>query len=451
MLLAQDLIDEMADMPDAPEIMLVEKQVVPDIMRYMPWKLRRSAAYYDRIWMFFDAGTVEEVGEGVFDFLKDQVSYLEEDDDAQVLSTPKEMLERGDCDCKGYALFVAGVVDGINRNSGQPEIPWCFRFVPSKILGTKIGHVFVVLDPGGKEVWVDPVLGSFNEKPFYMVQKDRYAEESGRAVGAMQVATDGRIGELQGVVNYNPVTYAQFPAAGFYPPSSSLSTSEGPFTEGTITQYGKATWIPDGYPLLTQPFLTADGRLVLRPYAAPPPGGNINDFVAYVMAALQVAVNEYAPVAYNVNFSTPKMSGAFTVQASLYPARNSIMAGGRGVAFSADPNWLDLPSAPNSLLDQIAAEGKSLTEGLVTGYLNELVPGLGTQVLTRLGGNNSAATQAATDTETATLQTQENLILSAPAPVSIQDKLRQVYANPLAWVLSAAALGGIVLLVLDDE
>jgi hypothetical protein len=446
MLLAQDLLDEMADMPDAPEVVLVNRQVVPDIIRYMPWKLERSRPYYDRIWMFFDSETVEEVGEGIFDFLKDQLFYLEEDDDAQVLSTPKEMLERGECDCKGYALFIGGVVDAINRNSGRPEIPWCFRFVPSKILGTKIGHVFVVLDPGGNEVWVDPVLGSFNDKPFYMVQKDRYVqEEPATRVGALAVAGDGRIGEMEGVINYDPITYAATPVAG--------STSPGPFPEGTVSVYGTATWIPDGYPLLTQPWLTTDGRLVLRPYQAPPPGGNFNVFVAYVMAALQVAVNEYAPTPYNVNFSTSKMSGYATVQASLYPAANIFARAARGIAFSADPNWLDLPQAPSGTLVDILSVVKQLTGGEVAGWLNEIVPGLGTLVQQKLEGNNSAATQAATDAVTATVQSMENNIIDAPpaAPVTWQSKMEQVFKDPRAWVLTAIAALGIGMLIFDDE
>lgn len=445
MILAQDLLDEMADMPDAPEVVLVDRQVVSDIVRYMPWKLKQCRPYYDKIWMFFEADELEEVGEGIWNFLKDQLYYREEDDDAQMLSTPKEMLERGECDCKGYALFVGGVVDAINRNSGRPEIPWCFRFVPSAILGTKIGHVFVVLDPGGQEVWVDPVLGSFNEKPFYMVQKDRYvSEEPSGKVGSLAVAGGGRIGELVGVINYNPITNTPTPVAG--------STSPGPFPEGTVSVYGTATWIPDGYPLLTQPWLTTDGRLVLRPYTAPPPNGNMNVFLAYVLAALQVAVNEHAPQPYNVNFSTPKMSGAFTVQSSLYPAANIFARGGRGIAFSADPNWLDLPSPPGGVLEDILGEIKSLTEGEVSSWLNAVVPGLGTQVQSRLGGGNSAATQAATDAETQALQTEENQVLATSAASQTwQSRVKQIFKDPRAWVLTGIAALGIGMLILDDE
>lgn len=191
MIIADELLDQMADMPDEPEVTLVDKQVVADIIRYMPWKLRRCRPYYDLIWMFFESDSVEGVGEGLYDFLKDQMTYIEEDDEAQRLSSPKEMLERGDCDCKGYALFVAGVVDAINRNTEEP-IKWCFRFVPSTLLGVKIGHVFVVLDPGASEVWVDPVLSSFNQKPFYAVRKDRYVSDA-ETVSGLVVDVSGNV------------------------------------------------------------------------------------------------------------------------------------------------------------------------------------------------------------------------------------------------------------------
>jgi hypothetical protein len=190
MIQSQELLDEMEDLPDEPKVLLVDKQVVSDIIRRMPWKVDKSRDYYDRICVFFESDTVEGVGEGIFDFLKSEVGYVEEDDEGQWLSNPKTMLERGVCDCKGYSLFIAGVVDGLNRNSGQQPIRWCFRFVPSELLGTKIGHVFVVLDPGGQEVWVDPVLNTFNRKPFYAVQKDVYVRQ-GQTVSGLKIDTSG--------------------------------------------------------------------------------------------------------------------------------------------------------------------------------------------------------------------------------------------------------------------
>jgi hypothetical protein len=192
MVLAQELLDELSDMPDEPPVMLVKKQVVKDIMKYMSVALVEFRPYYDKIYSFFEGSTMEEVGEQIFDFLKDQMIYEEESDEAQWLCNPRELLERGECDCKGYALFAAGVIDALNRNSDQGEIPWCFRFVPSAILGTKIGHVFVVLDPGGKEIWIDPVLSSFNQKPFYLVQEDRYVTE-GRKVSGLRVTRSGTV------------------------------------------------------------------------------------------------------------------------------------------------------------------------------------------------------------------------------------------------------------------
>lgn len=199
MILAQDIIDELEDMPDAPEVKLVDRQIVADIIRFMPWKLERSRPYYDRIWMFFDTNasdSVEDIAEAIFDFLKSEMVYVEEDDEEQNLSTPKQLLEVGTCDCKGYALFTAGVIDAINRNSGLPEIPWCFRFVPSEILGTKIGHVFVVLFPGDRsdELWIDPVLDTLNQKPIYLTMRDKYVQAGERVAGLKVSAT----GELSG-------------------------------------------------------------------------------------------------------------------------------------------------------------------------------------------------------------------------------------------------------------
>lgn len=482
MLLAQDLIDEMADMPDAPEIVLVEKQVVPDIMRYMPWKLERSEAYYDRIWMFFDAGTVEEVGEGVFDFLKDQIAYLEEDDDAQVLSTPKEMLERGDCDCKGYALFVAGVVDGINRNSGRPEIPFCFRFVPSKILGTKIGHVFVVLDPGGKEVWVDPVLGSFDEKPFYMVHKDRYAEGSGRSVGRLDMSGRG-VGSAESNLLSQLSLYQQGLIEAV---NLSLSTS----TINTITQYvvmGIVTYFAPYVAIAIKVLSLGDapmnnafgpGSVGARVYADITSFNVINLFNDIVNGRTFNSDQYWGAALYYYYVEGKDITDQDQVTDAMVMPALKWLIDRTGVFISGRQHIMGLIAGQDDYtayakVDSDTTTDTNLVRAAVTvaqrywqisGTANEnyrtfdsSLKGSWASTIGVFDGQLAQIAASYDETsETYAAQTgdqyavNENLGLSATAP-SWQAKLVEVYQKPLAWVLSAAALGGIVLLILDDE
>ena len=52
---------------------------------------------------------------------------------------------RGYCDCKGYALFAAGIIDAIRR-SGE-NVDWVYRFASCNILNRVPAHVFVVSFP----------------------------------------------------------------------------------------------------------------------------------------------------------------------------------------------------------------------------------------------------------------------------------------------------------------
>jgi hypothetical protein len=170
---------------------LVDDQDVADIMHYMPWKHKRCAQYYDHLAVYFDSSDVEGIGSKIWSFLKKNMRYFEEPDEAQRLSTPKTMLLRGYCDCKGYALFAGGVLDAMNREGAG--IPWCYRFVPSKMLGTSIGHVFVVIDPGGDEIWIDPVLDRFDARVIYLVREDRYVKaKQSRVAGLAAVDLSGK-------------------------------------------------------------------------------------------------------------------------------------------------------------------------------------------------------------------------------------------------------------------
>lgn len=190
----EELIEAMRPMPETLPVVLEPDQDVSDIMRFMPWKHKKCRAYYDRIYEFFDEESVEGIAENIWQFLKGNISYFEEPDKDQRLSTPLTILERGYCDCKGYALFSGGVIDAMNRAGAS--MPWCYRFVPSTFMGTRIGHVFVVLDPGGDEVWIDPVLTRFDEDQMYVVREDRYVGEP-EGISGLAVSKYGRIGLSQ--------------------------------------------------------------------------------------------------------------------------------------------------------------------------------------------------------------------------------------------------------------
>jgi hypothetical protein len=148
--------------PPAPKI-LVDDQDVTDIMHAIEDKHRQCAAHYDAIYSMFDAeGSWWEVAERLFNFCKQYLAYRVESVKWQYVSTPTTLLQKGHCDCKGYALFIAGIIDAMKRAGEQ--VDWCYRFASYNLLDTTPGHVFVVINPSSDPIWVDPVLGRLNAR-----------------------------------------------------------------------------------------------------------------------------------------------------------------------------------------------------------------------------------------------------------------------------------------------
>lgn len=159
-----------ADIPD-PKL-IVSDQDATDIMSQMVKKHKACAKFYDAIAEDFLRSDVYDTCEAIFNFCRDNISYKEESADVQTVSSPQTILKNANCDCKGYALFCAGILDSLRRD-GLP-IDWCFRFVSYRIMDATPGHVFVVVrQSDGSEIWVDPVINIFDYKKPYIYKQDR--------------------------------------------------------------------------------------------------------------------------------------------------------------------------------------------------------------------------------------------------------------------------------------
>jgi hypothetical protein len=167
--------------PPVP-VLVTEDQGANDIIKRMALKHKKCAPEYDAICFEFSDGSINQICERLFDFCKSNIYYSEESIDVQSISAPQTILARGHCDCKGYALFIAGVLDGLKR-AGH-DINWCFRFASYKIFDETPGHVFVVVDPGTiSEIWVDPVLKRFNDHKDYCHHIDRKVKTEAKKIG----------------------------------------------------------------------------------------------------------------------------------------------------------------------------------------------------------------------------------------------------------------------------
>ncbi len=148
------------------ELIIEHDQGVHDIIKEVIDAHKVFAEDYDSIAKFFSGDPKQ-----LFDFCKRNISYSVETEEDQTTRSPAAILTLAHGDCKHYAGFIAGVLDAITRQ-GQ-KINWRYRFASYDLFNTAPGHVFVVVKENGEEVWVDPVLTSYNERliPSYITDK----------------------------------------------------------------------------------------------------------------------------------------------------------------------------------------------------------------------------------------------------------------------------------------
>jgi hypothetical protein len=127
---------------------------------------------YDKISHYFYTGSEKGTAQKIWNYLKDNVSYNIESDKFQTLRSPAAILSMGSgADCKSYALFSNGVLDSLERK-GLIKGGLVYRFAGYGN-NRDLEHVFSVIKTDKGEIWIDPVLGTFNQKkePSYFKDK----------------------------------------------------------------------------------------------------------------------------------------------------------------------------------------------------------------------------------------------------------------------------------------
>ena len=151
----------------AQERKIVEDQSTGDIISAITKSHEKYKPEYKKIALFFKGSNPKQTGKKLFDFLKNNVRYIIEPGDKQTVKSPAAILAQGHGDCKHYSLFTGGVLQ-------QLRIPFAYRFASYKTFDPQPGHVFVVINPGtSSEIWIDPVLSTFDYKKPYTYAKDK--------------------------------------------------------------------------------------------------------------------------------------------------------------------------------------------------------------------------------------------------------------------------------------
>ena len=138
---------------------VTQDQSVKDIIKQVIKAHYDNQLYYDKIALFFDATTVPEILDNIYDFIKDNIRYKEESDAAQTTAIPAGILARGFGDCKHYASFAGGILSAIKRLTGK-RFSWHYCFASYDLFNKVPYHVFIVVQDGGTEYYLDPVPGS---------------------------------------------------------------------------------------------------------------------------------------------------------------------------------------------------------------------------------------------------------------------------------------------------
>lgn len=167
------LIGKVAPFLGKKEI-VVSNQDTIDIIDALIKNHYKYANEYDKIFRYFDGGSVEETAYNVWQFLKDDFKYTIEPEEMQILRSPSAILASNivGIDCKGYATFANGVMDAYRRNTGK-NFDVYYRFASYDPFDSTPQHVFAVINENGVEYWIDPVLDQFDEKkqPYYFKDK----------------------------------------------------------------------------------------------------------------------------------------------------------------------------------------------------------------------------------------------------------------------------------------
>lgn len=167
-------------------VLINPNQKVHDIIKEVLAAHDDFAPYYDKIAVYFDGwDSLKELASNLYNFCKKNLRYNEETEDFQSTSVPQGLLYRGECDCKGYANFIGGILDGLNRLGHK--IKWMYRFASYDLLDKSPHHVFIVIyDNKGNDVYyVDPTPGSQGMQPVWNVDKKIAAPATNNQIGSL--------------------------------------------------------------------------------------------------------------------------------------------------------------------------------------------------------------------------------------------------------------------------
>ena len=166
---------------------IANDQSANDIISAMLTAHTKYQKDYDLIADQFYAGSPKATAKKLFEFLKNNIHYKVESVNNQRIMSPGAIISLAQNDCKNFALFIIGVLHSLKRR-GIINNKILYRFVSYNMLDPTPHHTSaVMIDRDGREINIDPVLSSFNEKKLFYNKIDKmplYAISGVSGIGA---------------------------------------------------------------------------------------------------------------------------------------------------------------------------------------------------------------------------------------------------------------------------
>jgi len=151
---------------------ITSQQGVNDIINGLLTTHDQYKDEYDKISHFFYTGTEKGTAQKIWNFLKQNVPYYIEENNFQTLRSPAAILSMNNgADCKSFSLAANGLLDSLIRK-GLIKGQVAYRFAGYGY-NSDLEHVFSVLKTNKGEIWIDPVLSTFDQKKEPNFYKDK--------------------------------------------------------------------------------------------------------------------------------------------------------------------------------------------------------------------------------------------------------------------------------------
>ncbi len=141
---------KMMPAPDMKRKVITRYGITEDIQNAIVSEIVRSKYQGKRLGQALKGRTPSETVSNIHSWIRNNIRYQEDPPGQQMIPTPARVLHDRQCDCKGYAILAASLMDGAGISSKS-------RFTARK--GPIAKHVYQVAQlKNGKEIPLDPML-----------------------------------------------------------------------------------------------------------------------------------------------------------------------------------------------------------------------------------------------------------------------------------------------------